>query len=37
VLNVNPVRAYSAAFATWQRPQSILSPRFVKVVLQFDF
>jgi hypothetical protein len=37
VLNVNPVRAYSAAFATWQQPQSILSPRFVKVVLQFDF
>jgi outer membrane receptor protein involved in Fe transport len=37
VFNVSPVRAYSAAFATWQQPQSILSPRFVKVVLQFDF
>jgi hypothetical protein len=37
VLNVNPVRAYSAAYATWQRPQGILSPRFAKVVLQFEF
>jgi hypothetical protein len=37
VFNVAPVRAYSAAFATWQQPQSILSPRFAKVVLQFDF
>jgi hypothetical protein len=37
VLNVNPVRAYSSAFATWQRPQSILSPRFAKIVLQFEF
>jgi hypothetical protein len=37
VLNVNPVRAYSAAYATWQRPQGILSPRFVKFVMQVDF
>ena len=27
----------SAAYATWQWPQSILNARFAKVVLQFDF
>jgi hypothetical protein len=37
LLNVNPVRAYSAAYATWQRPQGILSPRFAKFVLQYEF
>ena len=37
LLNVNPVRAYSAAYATWQQPQGILPPRFAKFVLQFDF
>jgi hypothetical protein len=37
VFNVNPVRSYSSAYATWQQPQSILSPRFAKVVLQVDF
>jgi hypothetical protein len=37
ITNGNPVRRYSAAYATWQRPQGILSPRFVKFVLQVDF
>jgi hypothetical protein len=37
VLNANPVRAYSATYATWLQPQSILPPRFAKVVLQLDF
>jgi RNA recognition motif-containing protein len=37
LLNANPVLTQSNAFATWQRPQSILNPRWMKVVLQFDF
>lgn len=37
LFNVSPVRSYSSAYATWQQPQGILSPRFAKVVLQFDF
>jgi hypothetical protein len=36
-LNANPVLTLNNAFAAWQRPQSILNPRFAKVVLQFDF
>jgi hypothetical protein len=37
LFNVNPVRRYSAAYATWQRPQGILPPRFAKFVVQLDF
>lgn len=37
LFNANPVLTQSNAFATWQRPQSILNPRWAKVVLQFDF
>jgi hypothetical protein len=37
LFNVNPVRAYSAAYASWQRPQGILPPRFAKFVVQLDF
>jgi hypothetical protein len=36
-LNANPVLTLSPAFATWQHPQSILNPRFAKIVLQVDF
>jgi hypothetical protein len=36
-LNANPVLTLSPAFATWQRPQSILNPRFAKLVMQVDF
>jgi hypothetical protein len=37
VLNANPVLTLNNAFATWQRPQSILNPRFAKLVVQLDF
>ncbi len=37
VFNSSPVLTVSPAFATWQRPQSILNARFVKLVLQVDF
>jgi hypothetical protein len=37
MLNANPVLTLNNAFATWQRPQSILNPRFAKLVLQMDF
>ena len=36
-LNSSGVLSSSDAFATWQRPQSILPARFAKVVLQFEF
>jgi hypothetical protein len=36
-LNSNDVLTVSSAFATWQRPQSILNARFVKFVAQVDF
>jgi hypothetical protein len=36
-LNGNAVLSQNNAFATWQRPQSILLARFVKVGVQFDF
>jgi hypothetical protein len=36
-LNSSAVLAVSNSFATWQQPQSILSARFAKVVMQFDF
>jgi hypothetical protein len=37
LLNAAAVLTESNAFATWQRPQSILNPRWAKVVLQVDF
>jgi hypothetical protein len=37
LFNGAAVLTQSNAFATWQRPQSILNPRWAKVVLQFDF
>ena len=37
VFNADAVLTQSNAFATWQRPQSILNPRWAKVVLQIDF
>jgi hypothetical protein len=37
VLNANPVLTLNNAFATWQRPQSILNPRFAKLVVQMEF
>jgi hypothetical protein len=37
ILNANPVLTLNNAFATWQQPQSILNPRFAKLVLQLDF
>jgi hypothetical protein len=36
-LNSNDVLSQSESFATWQRPQSILTARFAKLVLQLDF
>jgi hypothetical protein len=36
-LNANPVLTYSNAFATWLRPNSILTARFVKLTLQANF
>jgi len=37
LLNVSPVLTLNNAFATWQRPQSILNARFAKIVVQLDF
>jgi hypothetical protein len=37
LLNANPVLTQNNAFASWQRPQSILNPRWAKIVLEFDF
>ena len=37
LLNSNAVLTQNNAFAAWQRPQSILNPRWAKVVVQFDF
>jgi hypothetical protein len=43
VFNVNPVLTYSPTFVpnqqanTWLRPNSVLTPRFVKVSAQLDF
>ena len=36
-LNVNTVLTSSTAYATWQRPQSIMLARFAKLGLQLDF
>jgi len=37
LFNADAVLTQSNAFASWQRPQSILNPRWAKVVLQVDF
>ncbi len=37
LFNVNTVLTLNNAFATWQRPTSILLARFAKVGVQFDF
>jgi hypothetical protein len=36
-LNVSTVLTMSSAYATWQRPQSIILARFAKIGVQFDF
>jgi hypothetical protein len=36
-LNSNVVLAQSSAYATWLRPQEILTARFIKVGVQFEF
>ena len=37
LFNANAILTQSNAFASWQRPQSILNPRWAKIVLQVDF
>ena len=37
LFNADAMLTQSNAFATWLRPQSILNPRWAKVVLQVDF
>lgn len=37
LFNANPITAYSPAYATWLRPQSILVARFVKFSAQLNF
>jgi hypothetical protein len=36
-LNANPVTSQSIAYATWQRPQTILTARFLKFSMLVDF
>jgi Carboxypeptidase regulatory-like domain len=36
-LNGNPILTQSNTYANWQAPQSVLTARFAKVSLQFDF
>ena len=36
-LNVDTVLSLSTAYATWQRPSSIMLARFAKIGVQFDF
>ena len=36
-LNVDTVIIQNQAFATWQRPQSIILARFAKIGMQLDF
>jgi hypothetical protein len=36
-LNSNAVLTQNGAFAVWQQPQSIVNPRFAKLVMQFNF
>ena len=37
LFNVNTVLTVNNAFATWQRPTSILLARFAKIGMQIDF
>jgi hypothetical protein len=37
LFNANTVLTVNHAFATWQRPTSILLARFAKIGMQFDF
>ena len=37
VLNSSSVLSSSNAFATWQGPEQIMTARFAKIVMQFDF
>ena len=37
VFNSNPVLTESRAYASWRRPQSILGPRFLELVLKVDY
>jgi hypothetical protein len=37
VFNSNPVLTESKAYASWRRPQSILGPRFIELVLKVDY
>lgn len=37
VLNANPVQTVNNNFAAWLRPTSILTARFAKISVQFDF
>jgi hypothetical protein len=37
LFNANTVLTLNNAFATWQRPTSILLARFAKIGMQFDF
>jgi hypothetical protein len=37
LFNADAILTLNNNFATWQRPQSIINPRWAKVVLQFDF
>ena len=36
-LNANPVLSQNNNFAAWQVPTSILTARFAKISVQFDF
>jgi hypothetical protein len=36
-LNVDTVLTLNNAFATWQRPQSVMLARFAKIGMQIDF
>ena len=36
-LNVDTVRTLNSAYASWQRPQSVMLARFAKLGMQFDF
>ena len=36
-LNANAILGENSNFATWRRPTSILTARFAKISVQFDF
>jgi hypothetical protein len=37
LFNANDVLSVNNSYATWQRPLSILNPRWAKIVLQYEF